>query len=60
MPAYFGDVNFRSSGFERFLLESGQLVAALADVATDGDHFALIVFLEPGNDDRRVEAAGIS
>src|SRR6266851_4520424 len=45
-----GGQRFFSRGFEIFLL---------ADVADHGDDFALIIFLEPGNDDGSVEPAGI-
>ncbi len=45
-----GGEGFFSRGFEVFLL---------ADIADHGDDFALIIFFEPGNDDGRVEAAGI-
>src|SRR3954453_10890226 len=57
--AQVGDVNLRRAGLERFLLESGELFSTLSDVAADGDHVALIIFLEPRNDDRGIEAAGV-
>src|ERR1700693_4214652 len=45
-----GGEGFFSRAFEIFLL---------ADVADHGDDFALIIFLEPGNDDGSVEPAGV-
>jgi hypothetical protein len=36
-----------------------QFIAALADVAAHGDHFAAVVFLQPRNDDGRIEAARV-
>ena len=37
-----------------------ELVAALADIAADRHHFAAVVFLEPGNDYRGIQAARVS
>src|SRR6266481_2892740 len=45
-----GGEGFFSRGFEIFLL---------ADVADHGDDFALIIFLQPRNDDGGVEPAGV-
>src|SRR5439155_22229880 len=36
-----------------------QFVATLADVATDGDHFAAVRFYQPGNDDGCVQPARV-
>src|SRR5438552_1304392 len=52
------DVRGRSARSKRFLARSFE-VFLLADVADHGDHFAAVVFLEPGNDDGRIQAAGI-
>src|SRR6266545_118614 len=52
------DVDFRRARGAGLLLQSGQLFA-LPDVGGDRDYFAVIVFFQPGNDDRGVEAARI-
>jgi hypothetical protein len=43
----------------RLLLEAAQLLVTLADVAAVRMHFAVVVLLQPRNDDRGVEAAGV-
>ena len=48
---------FGSSCF-RFLVEPFQLLF-LADIGAKGDDFGLILFFEPGNQNRCVEASGI-
>ena len=57
--AQVGDVHFGCARGEGFLLQAAELVAPLADVAAHRDHLAVVVFLEPGNDDGRVQTAGI-
>ena len=57
--AHVLDMDFRGAGVEGLLFEAGELVAALADIAADGDDFAAVVFLEPRNDDRGIESAGV-
>ena len=47
-----------SASPERLLFESVELIV-LADVAGHRDDFTPIVFLEPRNDDGRVQAAGV-
>ena len=37
----------------------GLQIFLLADVADHGDHFAAVIFAEPGNDDGGIQAAGI-
>ncbi len=49
----------RGAGGESFFV-SGLEIFLLADVADHGDDFAAVIFLEPGNDDAGIEAAGIS
>jgi len=46
------------AGGNGFLLE-GCPVAFLSHVAADRDDLAVVVFLEPGNDDCSIESAGI-
>ena len=54
------DIDFGSARSIGFLF-NGFKVVRLADVGAGSDDFgARIVFLQPGNDDRRIEAAGIS
>jgi hypothetical protein len=49
----------RCSGCQRLFVRALQIFL-LADVAYHGDHFAaVVIFLQPGNDDRRIESAGI-
>ena len=57
--AHVRDVAFLGAGRLGFLLETGQLVAALADVTAHGDDFAAVVFLQPRNDDGGIESARI-
>jgi hypothetical protein len=57
--AHVGHMNFGRAGLQRLLFEALQLVIALADVAAHGDHFALIVFLQPRNDDGCIEASRV-
>ena len=57
--AHVGDVTFGGSGLFGLVLEAFELISALADIAADGDHFAAIVFLEPGDDDRGVQTARV-
>src|SRR6267378_6237093 len=52
------DVRRGSTGGERFLARGFQ-VFLLADVTDHSDDLAAVVFLEPRNDDRRIQAAGI-
>ncbi len=52
------DVSRRSPGSQRFLA-GGFEIFLLADVANHGDHFATVIFLEPGNNDRGIEASRI-
>src|SRR5713101_180845 len=52
------DVRGRSARGKRFLAR-GFEIFLLADVADHGDDFATVVFLEPGNDDGGVQAAGV-
>ena len=53
------DIELGRSGLYRLLLQALELVG-LADVAGDGDDLAvIIVFLQPGDDDRGVQPAGI-
>ena len=52
------DVRGGGAGSERFLA-GGFEVFLLANVADHGDDFATIVFLEPGNNDGSIQAAGI-
>ena len=47
------------SRVQSFLTRRFQILL-LADIADHRDDFAIVVFLEPGNDDGRVEPAGIS
>ncbi|MFS8628689.1 MAG: hypothetical protein FWJ73_04935 [Limnochordales bacterium] len=50
--------HLRSAAPQRLLLDAFQLVA-LTYVGHVGDHFAAVRFLEPRNDDRRVQAARV-
>jgi hypothetical protein len=43
----------------RLLFESAQFLIALADVAAVAMHLAVVVLLQPGDDDGGVEAAGV-
>src|SRR5713226_7639226 len=52
------DVRGRSARGKRFLAR-GFEIFLLADVADHGNDLAAVVFLEPGNDDGGVQAAGI-
>src|ERR1700756_4783001 len=52
------DIGAGGAGGERFLAR-GFEIFLLADVADHGDDFALIIFLQPRDDDGRVEPAGI-
>src|SRR5262249_25143675 len=52
------DVSGRGASSEG-LLASGFQVFLLADVADDGDDFAAVVLLQPGNDDGGVEPSGV-
>ncbi len=49
----------RSAGGERFFSRGFQIFL-LADVPDDGDDFAAVILLEPGNDDGGVKTAGVS
>ena len=49
------DVGGGSTGGES-LFAGGFEVFLLADVADHGDHFAAVIFAEPGNDDGRIES----
>ena len=53
-------VELRRAGLDGLLFEAVEL-AGLADVAGHGDDFAVIVvFLQPGDDDGRIQTAGVS
>ena len=53
------DVQLRCAGLDGLLLQTLQLVA-LAHVCGDGDDLGVVVvLLQPGNDDGRIQAAGI-
>ncbi len=53
-----GNYQLGRSGRQCLFLHAGP-VAHLADVAADRDHFAIVIFLEPGHDYRGIETAGI-
>src|SRR5262249_10453022 len=48
----------RSASGESFFV-CGLKIFLLTDVADHGDDFAVVIFLEPGNDDAGIESAGI-
>ena len=53
-------VELRRAGLDGLLFQTVEL-AGLADVAGHGDDFAVIVvFLQPGDDDGRIQTAGVS
>ena len=54
------DVELRGTGLDGLLFQALQLVG-LADVAGHGDDFTVIVvLLQPGDDDGRIQTAGVS
>ncbi len=53
------DVDFGGAGLAGLLLKAGELLAALSDIATHRDHIAAVIFLEPRNYDRGIEAARV-
>ena len=54
------DVAFVGAGGDRLGANAGELLAALTDVGGDADDAAArVVLLEPGNDDRGIEPAGV-
>src|ERR1035441_239349 len=57
--AHILDVNFRSARLAGLRFEAGEFIGALPDIAANGDHFAAVILLEPGNDDGGIEAAGV-
>jgi len=57
--AHILHVDFGGAGLDRLLFEAGQLIAALADIAAHGDHVAAVIFLQPRDDDRGIQAARI-
>src|SRR5947209_3049943 len=58
LPQVFDD-HLARARFVR-LLDHRLDVISLANIADHGDHFIRIVFLQPWNDDRRIESTGIS
>ncbi len=44
---------------ERFLLQFAHIFIALADVGAEANHFAAVVFLQPGDDHGRVQPTGV-
>src|SRR5271165_439756 len=57
--AHVFDIDFRGTCLESLLFEPVEFLAALADVAANGDDLAAVVLLQPGNDDGCIEATGI-
>ncbi len=57
--AHVGHVDFGRAGLQGLLFQAFQLVFTLADIAAHGHDFALIIFLQPRNDDGCIEAAGV-
>ena len=49
------DVEFRSTGRERFLFEAGQF-GALAHISAVAHHFAVVLFLQPLQHDRSIQS----
>ena len=52
------DVDFGCAGLHRFFVEAFEFLL-LADVGAEGDHLRVVFFLDPGQQHRGVEAAGV-
>src|SRR5262249_37790749 len=52
-------IDFGRAGLASLVFEAGEFIAALSDVAANGDNFAAVIFFQPRNDDRSIEAARI-
>ena len=57
--AQVDDVGSAGPTGEGLFLQPDEFFIALPDVGREGDDFTIIVLLEPGHDDRRVEAARV-
>src|SRR5579862_2662646 len=53
-------MHFRRAGLQGLFFQALQFVLTLANVAADGNYFALIIFLQPRNDNGCIEASGVS
>src|SRR5436190_15814184 len=53
------DVALLRARGDRLLADAAQLLAVLSDISRDADDARVVILAKPGNDDRRIESAGV-